>query len=450
MNKHFLGERHLYHILYVYLQIERVARHRFQIHRAVVFLTKIFFMANQYTPLAYLHKGSLSENPEPKRLAILGATGSIGSQTLDIVSRFPDRYKVVALTANSRVDSLIEASLKHRPDVAVIADARYYNKLKDALEPSGIKCMAGSDALAEVASRNDVDMVVTATVGYSGLLPTIAAIEAGKDIALANKETLVVAGELIRNLMKTSSTRIFPVDSEHSAITQCLLSTSIDDVERLIITASGGPFRTWSNDMIESATAADALRHPNWDMGAKITIDSATMMNKAFEIIEAHYLFGLPADRIDAVVHPQSIVHSMIETRDGAILAQLGVPDMRIPIAFAMAENSRLPDVSPRLSLEKMATLTFEKPDLTKFPCLGFARLALEQGGNRACVINAANEITVRAFLDGKIKFNDFWPIIDEVLNQIPNQTNPSLDDYVASNALARELARESVGRRSV
>ncbi len=407
-------------------------------------------MANQYSPLAYLHKGRISENAVPKRLAILGATGSIGSQTLDIVERFPDRYRVTVMTANSRVDSLIEASLKHRPEVAVIADSRFFPKLKEALEPVGIKCMTGSEALAEVVTRDDVDMVVTATVGYSGLLPTVAAIKAGKDIALANKETLVVAGDLIRGLMENSATRIFAVDSEHSAITQCLLSTSLNDVERLIITASGGPFRTWSADQIAKATAADALHHPNWDMGAKITIDSASMMNKAFEIIEAHYLFGLPSDRIDAVVHPQSIVHSMIETRDGAVLAQLGVPDMRIPIAFALAENSRLPGVSPRLSLDKMASLTFEKPDLDKFPCLGFARLALEQRGNRACVINAANEIAVKAFLDGRIRFDQFAPLIGRVLESIPNQMNPTLDDYVESNAEARRLASEFVERISL
>lgn len=402
-------------------------------------------MANQYTPLAYLQKADKTSSREPKRLAILGATGSIGRQTLDIVERFPELYRVSVLTANSRVDKLIEASVKFRPAVAVIADERYYPRLREALEPLGIGCMAGDKALAEAAARDDVDMVVTATVGYSGLLPTIAAIRANKDIALANKETLVVAGDLIRNLMKESSTRIFPVDSEHSAITQCLLSTSIDDVERLIITASGGPFRTWDIDRLASASAADALRHPNWDMGAKITIDSATMMNKAFEIIEAHYLFGLPAEKINAFVHPQSVIHSMIETRDGAIMAQLGVPDMRIPIAFALSENSRLPDVSPRLTLEKMSTLTFERPDTAKFPCLDFARRSLSEGGTTACIVNAANEIAVKAFLNGRIKFTDFAPLISDVLDKMTILPFPTLENYVESNTEARRMASEWV-----
>lgn len=402
-------------------------------------------MANQYTPLAYLQKADKTSSREPKRLAILGATGSIGRQTLDIVERFPELYRVSVLTANSRVDKLIEAAIKFRPAVAVIADESYYPRLREALEPLGIGCMAGDKALAEAAERDDVDMVVTATVGYSGLLPTIAAIRANKDIALANKETLVVAGDLIRNLMKESSTRIFPVDSEHSAITQCLLSTSIDDVERLIITASGGPFRIWDIDRLASASAADALRHPNWDMGAKITIDSATMMNKAFEIIEAHYLFGLPAEKINAFVHPQSVIHSMIETRDGAIMAQLGVPDMRIPIAFALSENSRLPDVSPRLTLEKMSTLTFERPDTAKFPCLDFARRSLSEGGTTACIVNAANEIAVKAFLNGRIKFTDFAPLISDVLDKMTILPFPTLENYVESNTEARRMASEWV-----
>ncbi|MCM1225665.1 MAG: 1-deoxy-D-xylulose-5-phosphate reductoisomerase, partial [Lachnospiraceae bacterium] len=286
-----------------------------------------------------------------------------------------------------------------------------------------------------------VDTVLTATVGYSGLEPTIAAIKAAKDIALANKETLVVAGDLITRLLKDSPSKVYPVDSEHSAICQCLQGESPDSVSRLIITASGGPFRSWSRADMAKATAADALKHPNWSMGAKITIDSATMLNKAFEIIEARWLFGIAPDKIDAVVHPQSIVHSMVEFADGAIKAQLGVPDMRLPIAYALGETRRADYALPRLSLEQMQTLTFEKPDPDKFPCITLARYAMERGGNTACVINAANEVAVDAFLHGRIGYFGIYDTICRTLQKATFAAQPSYDDYVASNAEAREIA---------
>ncbi|MDE6436712.1 MAG: 1-deoxy-D-xylulose-5-phosphate reductoisomerase, partial [Muribaculaceae bacterium] len=291
---------------------------------------------------------------QKKRIAVLGATGSIGSQALDIISRHHDKYEAVVLTAGSRVNELIEAAAKHRPRLAIIARPELLPQLRAALEPLGIATAAGPEALAECVAAPDVDMVLTATVGYSGLEPTLNAIRAGKDIALANKETLVVAGELVNELLKSSTSRIFPVDSEHSAIAQCLMGEESSAVERLIITASGGPFRTWTADRIATAKAADALRHPNWSMGAKITIDSASMLNKAFEIIEAHHLFGIAPERITAVVHPQSIVHSMVEFTDGAVKAQLGVPDMRLPIAFALGENTRLAGASRPLRLQDL------------------------------------------------------------------------------------------------
>lgn len=385
-------------------------------------------------------------NPQ-KRIAVLGATGSIGSQALDIISRHPDKYKATVLTAGSRVDQLIEAAVRHRPKLAIIARDELLPRLRAALEPLGIATASGPEALAECVTAPDVDMVLTATVGYSGLEPTIRAIGAGKDIALANKETLVVAGDLVNELLKNSSSRIFPVDSEHSAIAQCLIGEDKNAVSKLIITASGGPFRTWSRERIAAAKASDALRHPNWSMGAKITIDSASMLNKAFEIIEAHHLFGIAPDRIEAVVHPQSIVHSMVEFIDGAVKAQLGVPDMRLPIAFAMGEHTRLDGASRPLRLRDFASLTFEEPDLERFPCLGFARYALEKRGNTACVINAANEIAVAAFLHDRLSFPNIYETIADTLSRVPFVANPTYDDYVASNAEARTRAEEFVAK---
>lgn len=387
-------------------------------------------------------------NSAPKRLAILGATGSIGTQTLDIVRRHPELFSVTVLSAGSRVEDLITYAEIFRPRIAIIARPELEGRLREALAPLGIAAASGPEALCEAAAADDVDMVVTATVGYSGLAPTVCAIKAGKEIALANKETLVVAGEYIRRLLdQYPQTKIYPVDSEHSAVAQCLAGENPERVKRLIITASGGPFRTWPAEKIASAVAADALLHPNWNMGAKITVDSATMLNKAFELIEAHYLFDIPADKITAVVHPQSIVHSMVEFDDGAIKAQLGVPDMRLPIAYALGRCSRLQGCSEPLTLEKLSGLTFEKPDERKFPCLGFARLSLERRGTTACTVNGANEVAVAAFLEGRIPFGKIYPAIAHAVEYASFVANPGFDDYVASNAESRRLAEEFISK---
>ena len=380
-----------------------------------------------------------------KRIAVLGSTGSIGTQTLDVLRRHPGRYRATVLAAGSRVDDLIAQAREFRPDVAIIAREDLYGRLREALEPLGIATAAGAAAVRDAAAADNVDMAVTATVGYSGLEPTIAAIRAGKDIALANKETMVVAGSYITGLLAGSKSRVFPVDSEHSAIYQCLQGEDPDSVRRLIITASGGPFRTWPKERIAAARAADALRHPNWNMGAKITIDSATMVNKAFEIIEARWLFGMEPERISAVVHPQSIIHSMVEFRDGAIKAQMGLPDMTLPIAYALGETARMDNVSDFCSLMTHNTLTFEAPDTERFPAFGLAHLALERGGNTACVVNAANEVAVAAFLKDRIGFNDIYSTIIRTLERADFVADPGFDDFVASNAQAREIALELV-----
>lgn len=385
---------------------------------------------------------------QAKRIAVLGATGSIGRQTLDIVTRYPGQYDVEVLSAGSRVDQLAALCAVHKPRVAVIADERLLPQLKAAVEPLGVQALAGDEALADCVTAPAIDTVVTATVGYSGLAPTINAIKAGKDIALANKETLVVAGDLVNRLLADSRSKIYPVDSEHSAVAQCLAGEDIAAVDRLLITASGGPFRTWSAELMGTATADDALKHPNWSMGPKITIDSATMLNKAFEIIEAHYLFGIEPQRISAVVHPQSIVHSMVQFVDGAVKAQLGVPDMRLPIAYALGQNTRLEGVSKPLALSDYASLTFEKPDVERFPCLTLAHLALEKRGNAACVINAANEVAVAAFLQNRIIFSDIYRIIMSTLDRVDFILNPTYDDYVATNAKARAVAAEAVAQK--
>lgn len=380
-------------------------------------------------------------NSNCKQIAVLGSTGSIGRQTLDLIARHTDRYRATVLVAGRQVDLLIEQARKFRPQMAIIADETLYPQLRQALESLGISTAAGAKAVEAAAAADCVDMVVTATVGYSGLLPTIAAIRAGKDIALANKETMVVAGEYVTSLLKDSPTRIFPVDSEHSAIYQCLRGEDISTVKRLIITASGGPFRTWSADQIVTATAAQALKHPNWNMGAKITIDSASMLNKAFEIIEARWLFGIEPQRISAIVHPQSIIHSMVEFIDGGIKAQMGVPDMTLPIAYALGEASRIDRVSDFCDLLQHNQLTFEEPDTQRFPCLGLAHYALERGGNAACIINAANEVAVAAFLRDRIAFGDIYRTIEATLANTQFIAQPVFDDYVATNSEARARA---------
>ena len=380
-----------------------------------------------------------------KNIAIIGSTGSIGTQTLDIVRQYPDRFKVNVLAAGSRVKELIEQARIHRPAVAIIADADKYASLHDALSPLGIETAAGSAAIADAMERDDFSTVVTATVGYSGLEPTIRAIRAGKDIALANKETLVVAGEVIDSLLKKSSSQVLPVDSEHSAIYQCLVGEDPSTVDRLIITASGGPFRNHTKAQLAGVTVADALRHPNWSMGNKITIDSATMMNKAFEIIEARWLFGIGADRIEPVVHPQSIVHSMVQFCDGAVKAQLGIPDMHLPIRYALGDATRIVSHERRLTIEDYADLTFFRPDMSKFPCLGLAYSAMEQGGSAACTINAANEVAVAAFLDGRIGFTDIYHVIERTRLVTTFVSQPDYDDYVAVNSEARAKAAEII-----
>lgn len=378
----------------------------------------------------------------------MGSTGSIGTQTLDIIARHPERYRASALVAGSNVEQLIEQSVIFKPDYVIIADTSKYDQLKEVLSPLGISVSAGDEAIADAMTVSEIDTVVTATVGYSGLAPTISAIKAGKNIALANKETLVVAGELITKLLAQSKSTIIPVDSEHSAIYQCLVGEDPHAVKKLIITASGGPFRAFSAEQLAHVTAQDALRHPNWDMGAKITIDSATMLNKAFEIIEARWLFNIAPDRIEAVVHPQSIVHSMVEFADGAIKAQLGLPDMHLPISYALGDATRIPTGEPAMSLSDYTTLTFEKPDESRFPCITLAKLALERGGNTACVINAANEIAVKEFLNGNIGFLDIYRIICESLEKMPFIAAPSYDDYVNTNTVTRQYAESLINNK--
>ena len=380
-------------------------------------------------------------NTPYKRIAVLGSTGSIGTQTLQVIEEYPDRFRPTVLVAGSKVDTLILQTQKWRPEMAVIADTTKYWKLKDALEPLGIATAAGQGAINDAMAADCFDTVVTATVGYSGLAPTLRAIGAGKDIALANKETLVVAGDIVTAALGASPSRLYPVDSEHSAIYQCLQGEDPESVRRLIITASGGPFRGMSAEQLEHVTVKDALHHPNWAMGAKITIDSATMVNKAFEIIEARWLFGMEPDRISAVVHPQSIVHSMVEFIDGAVKAQLGVPDMRLPIRYALGETHRLPTSDSPLTIERMASLTFEEPDRKRFPAIDFGHFALRRGGNTACVINAANEVAVAAFLHGRIPFTRIYTLITDTLERIPFVEHPTLADYVETNAAARRYA---------
>lgn len=386
-------------------------------------------------------------NQSKKKIAILGSTGSIGKQTLDIIGRNPDLFEATVLIGGSRVDALAEQALMYRPRRVIIADISKFQELQRLLAGSGISVAAGENAILEEMEAEDVDMVVTATVGYSGLMPTLRAIAANKDIALANKETLVVAGELVTDALKSSATRVIPVDSEHSAIYQCLQGEDSSRIKRLIITASGGPFRTMPAEALATVTADQALKHPNWDMGAKITIDSATMLNKAFEIIEAKWLFGVAPDRIMAVVHPQSIVHSMVEFTDGAVKAQLGIPDMHLPISYALGMRRRLETGERPMTIVDYASLTFELPDETKFPCIGLAGYSLRRGGNTACVVNAANEIVNLAFRRGKVGFNDIYRVITETIERADFVAHPTLDDYVESNLQARAIAEEIIGK---
>ena len=386
-----------------------------------------------------------------KKLAILGSTGSIGTQTLDVVREHPDRFEVYAICAHRSVDKLVEQARDFRPEVVCIADESLYTELKQKLQAAlgadaeMMKVWAGADAIAEMVTMPSIDIVVAAMVGYAGLRPTMEAIRAGKTIALANKETLVVAGELICALAEQYHTPILPVDSEHSAIFQSLVGEDHSEIEKILLTASGGPFRTWTLDQISRAKAADALRHPNWDMGAKITIDSASMMNKGFEVIEAKWLFGVDVEKIEVLVHPQSIVHSAVQFTDGAVKAQLGAPDMRLPIQYALTFPERLGASFPRLDLFKTANLTFEEPDLERFPNLRLAYEAMHRGGNMPCVLNAANEVVNLAFREGKMGFLEMSDVIGKTMEKTTFVSEPSYEDYVASDADARRIAAEMI-----
>ena len=378
-----------------------------------------------------------------RQLAILGSTGSIGTQALEVVSEHSDLFEVYALTANNQVDLLINQARKYMPEVVVIANERKYPELKEALEDLPIKVWAGADAIAQMVQSEPIDMVLTAMVGYSGLRPTISAIKAGKAIALANKETLVVAGELIMKLAAEHKVPILPVDSEHSAIFQCLTGAYDNPIEKILLTASGGPFRTKSLEELATVTKAQALRHPNWTMGAKITIDSASMMNKGFEMIEAKWLFDVTPDQVQVVVHPQSVIHSMVQFEDGAVIAQLGIPDMKLPIAYAFSFPTRMRSMAPRLDFNQYSTLTFEEPDMERFRNLAFAFEAARQGGNMPCIVNAANEVVVASFLKDDISFLGMSDVIEKTMERATFIANPTYDDYVATDAEARRLAAE-------
>lgn len=378
-----------------------------------------------------------------KNIAILGSTGSIGTQTLDIISNNPDKFKAELLTAKNNWEILAEQALKFKPSMVVIAESRYYEKLKDALAKTSIKVMAGSPAIEEAVTYPGIDMVVTAMVGYSGLLPTVKAIKAGKTIALANKETLVVAGKIIMELAQENSTEILPVDSEHSAIFQCLVGEDRQSMHKILLTASGGPFRTWSREEMERASVKDALNHPNWSMGNKVTIDSASMMNKGFEMIEAKWLFNCEPKNIEILVHPQSIVHSMVEFCDGSIKAQLGIPDMHIPIQYALGYPERLKSTDTYLRWDKLRELTFEHPDYEKFPLLRLAFEAINQSGNMPCILNAANEVAVKAFLEEKIRFVEMPELVHFTMRHTDFIANPTMEDLITTNSEALKVARE-------
>lgn len=372
----------------------------------------------------------------------MGSTGSIGTQALQVIEEHSDMFEAYVLTAGSNADLLITQARKFLPCAVVIADERKYKTVSEALADLPIQVYAGSEALCQVVTMEPVDMVLTALVGFSGLKPTISAIKAGKPIAPANKETLVVAGELITALCEEYNVPLLPVDSEHSAIFQSLMGEE-SPIEKIILTASGGPFRRFSMEEMKNVTAAQALKHPNWDMGAKITIDSASMMNKGFEVIEAKWLFGIEADRIQVVVHPQSIIHSAVQFCDGAVKAQLGAPDMRVPIQLAMSYPARLESSFPRLDWWNMADLTFERPDLDRFPCLAMAYEAINLGGNAPCVLNAANEIVNLAFRQNRLGFLQMAEIISQTMSRVPYIKEPSLEDYLDTDDNARKIASE-------
>ena len=377
-----------------------------------------------------------------QQLCILGSTGSIGTQALDVVRQHPDRYEVYCLTANNSVEKLARQAREFKPAAVVIANEAHYEALQELLRDEPIKVYAGKEALEQIVSAEPIDMVLAAMVGFSGLVPTIKAIESHKKICLANKETLVVAGELICRLAKENHVPILPVDSEHSAIFQSIVGDADNEIEKILLTCSGGPFRLFTQVQLESVTAADALKHPTWDMGAKITIDSASLMNKGFEVMEAKWLFGVPAERIEVLIHPQSIVHSAVQFADGAVKAQLGMPDMRLPIQYAFSFPERLHLEGERLDLVKQQRLEFFEPDRNKFKCLALAYEAIDKGGNMPCILNAANEIVNAAFRDNRCSFLGMADVIERTMQQATFDKSPDLDVYLQTDAEARAIAQ--------
>ncbi|MEL6559521.1 MAG: 1-deoxy-D-xylulose-5-phosphate reductoisomerase [Bacteroidota bacterium] len=382
-----------------------------------------------------------------KKIAILGSTGSIGTQTLEVVREHSEHFQVEVLTANNNAELLIAQALEFRPNTVVITNEDKYQQVFDVLDKEDIKVFAGEKALSHVVQYDEVSIVLTALVGYVGLLPTIKAIESGKNIALANKETLVVAGQMITELAKAKGVNIYPVDSEHSAIFQCLVGEFHNPIEKIILTASGGPFRGRNRDFLKTATKKDALKHPNWEMGAKITIDSASMMNKGLEVIEAKWLFGLRDDQIDVIVHPQSIIHSMVQFEDGSMKAQMGLPDMKLPIQFALGYPDRLKSSYPRFDFVDYPSLTFEKPDMETFRNLQLAFNAMKKGGNQPCILNAANEIAVEEFLNEKIGFLEISEVVEECLNNLPFILSPQYEDFVSTDKETRIKAKEIINK---
>lgn len=381
-----------------------------------------------------------------RNLAILGSTGSIGTQALEVVREHKELFEIYALTANNNVDLLIQQAIEFKPEVVVIANEQYYSKLKEALSPYPIKVWCGADSIAQIVESEPIDMVLTAMVGYSGLKPTINAIKAKKMIALANKETLVVAGQLIVELAQEYQTPILPVDSEHSAIFQCLVGEN-SPIDKVLLTASGGPFRGYSRKQLESVTYKQALKHPNWDMGAKVTIDSASLMNKGFEMIEAKWLFDVEPKQIEVLVHPESIVHSMVQFQDASVKAQLSIPTMKLPIQYAFTYPYRLPAEIEKVDFFKLKSLTFEVPDTDTFRNLSFAYYAIDKQGNMPCILNAANEIAVAAFLQEKIGFLQMSGVIEKTMQQATFVTNPDYNDYVSTDREAREIANRLIDK---
>ena len=388
-----------------------------------------------------------TEDQQKKGVALLGCTGSIGTQALEVIEAYPDYFDLQVITANNNADLLIEQAKKYNPNTVVIVNEDHFEKVKEALWEDDIHVYTGKDALCQVVESAEIDVVLTALVGYAGLKPTIRAIEAKKNIALANKETLVVAGELVTKMARENGVNIYPVDSEHSAIFQCLTGEFHNKIEKIYLTASGGPFRGWTTEKLKDVKKEQALKHPNWEMGAKITIDSATLMNKGLEVIEAKWLFALKPEQIDVIVHPQSIVHSIVQFEDGSMKAQMGLPDMKLPIQYAMTYPERFKTDFPRFNFMDYPSLTFEQPDRATFKNLNLAFRAMEEEGTSACSLNAANEITVQAFLDGKIGFLEIAEINEKTMSSVENIQKPTYEDYVKVDEASRQKAEELVGK---